>query len=418
MDVFPDSEQPASRWIIAQEGSRETYSLPLAFYRIQQLRLLYVDVWCTRGRNLLRRGPAHARALATRFHPEIPSELVKSFTIGSTVRRAWLRLRQRKLSRTQISLADCEFGRWFAPQICRHLKNQELDPAVDHFFGFNGYSLEILEYLREIKIFSVLDQVDPGLVEEDMCFEEAERWPGWEGTPGRIAPEYWDRVKAEWHAASAVMVNSNWSRKALVQQGVPDKKIMVVPLAVQLPEERKPVPITANGPLKVLWLGSVILRKGIQYLVEAARELERSNIEFLIAGPLGITEQAVRTFPGNIKLLGRITRDQLRRTYQTAHVFVLPTISDGFAVTQLEAMAQGLPVIATPNCGEVVSHGVDGFIVPARDGGALAAAICKLDSDRELLRNMSANSLLTVQKYKLPTNAILMQKLVAQMRCN
>ena len=134
----------------------------------------------------------------------------------------------------------------------------------------------------------------------------------------------------------------------------------------------------------------------IQYLVEAARELQQSNIEFLVAGPLGISDQAVRTFPGNIKLLGRITRDHLRRTYQTAHVMVLPTISDGFAVTQLEAMAQGLPVIATPNCGEVVTHGMDGLIVPARDSGALAAAIARLDADRELLRNMSANSLLTV----------------------
>jgi glycosyltransferase involved in cell wall biosynthesis len=91
----------------------------------------------------------------------------------------------------------------------------------------------------------------------------------------------------------------------------------------------------------------------------------------------------------------------------------LPTISDGFAITQLEAMAHGLPVITTPNCGQVVTDGVDGFIVPVRDSQALADAIARLDGDRPLLRTMSANTLLTVQKYDLPSNARLIGDLVS-----
>jgi glycosyltransferase involved in cell wall biosynthesis len=93
-------------------------------------------------------------------------------------------------------------------------------------------------------------------------------------------------------------------------------------------------------------------------------------------------------------------------------VFVLPTLSDGFAITQLEAMAHGLPVVTTPNCGRVVTDGVDGFIVPARDSRALADALVRLDSDRSLLREMSRNALQTVKRYDLPSNAKLINALV------
>jgi glycosyltransferase involved in cell wall biosynthesis len=114
--------------------------------------------------------------------------------------------------------------------------------------------------------------------------------------------------------------------------------------------------------------------------------------------------------------LGRITRDHLQHIYRQAHVFVLPTLSDGFAITQLEALSHGLPVVATPNCGRVVTNEVDGLIVPARDGAALAEALARLDADRHRLRWMSSNALLTASKYDLPSNSRLIQKLVVEHR--
>jgi glycosyltransferase involved in cell wall biosynthesis len=411
-----ESGQPAHRWIVAQEGSRQTYAVPIAFFRLEMLRLMYVDIWCSWGRSWLRRGPAKVRALATRFHPEIPSDHIVSFTGPATLWRAAQNLRRRKLSRREMSDEFCSFGRWYARQVGRHLSRFDLDPESDRFLGFNSNCLETLELLKDRQIFTVLDQVDPGLVEENIVLEEAERWPRWEGIPGRMSPDYWDRVKAEWAAASLVLVNSNWSRDALVQQGVPAQKIIIVPLAIDLKAEHELKPVNPKGPLKVLWLGSVILRKGIQYLVEAARKLERHQVEFLLAGPLGISDEAVRSFPANIKVLGRITRDQLSAYYRQAHLFVLPTLSDGFAITQLEAMAHGLPVVTTPHCGNVVTDGVDGFIVPARDSQALADAIARLDADRDQLYAMSCNTLLSVQKYDLPSNAKLINDLVVEHR--
>jgi glycosyltransferase involved in cell wall biosynthesis len=404
------------RWIVSQEGTRQTYGVPLSFHRLAALRLMYTDIWCRWGHRLLKRGPAGARALATRFSREIPPERVVSFTPFAAFWRARDHLRRRFPDRSKLSEEYCVFGRWLAGQVQRHLKHLELDSERDHFFGFNTNCLETLQLLKERKVFTVVDQIDPGQVEEDIVVEEAERWPGWEGIPGRMSPSYWERLKAEWAAADLVLANSNWSRDALLRQGVPFEKIIVVPLAIDLAQDHALEPVKAQGPLKVLWLGSVNLRKGIQYLAEAARKLAPQKVEFLLAGPMGISPQAVRSFPANIKVLGRITRDQLSLYYRQAHVFVLPTLSDGFAVTQLEAMAHGLPVVTTPNCGNVVADGVDGFIVPARDSQALADAIARLDADRPLLRAMSCNCLLTIIKYDLPSNATMINRLVADHR--
>jgi glycosyltransferase involved in cell wall biosynthesis len=404
------------RWIVAQEGPREHYSTAAAFHQVGQLRLLYADIWCRWGRSLLRRGPAGVRNLATRFNPEIPADRVVSFSPCAILWRSLYHHRFARLPLAdQLDLA-CRFGEWFAGRVARHLKGLEMNPEQDLFFGFNSSSLETIEALKDRRIFTVVDQVDPGQVEERLVIEEARRWPGWQDVHSPVPQHYWERIRAEWNAADLVLVNSDWSKQALVQQRVRAERIIVVPLVLDLHRWVPARPFNPRGPLKVLWLGNLILRKGIQYLVEAARLLQGEAIEFLVAGPVGISAAALATFPRNMKLLGKITRDQLGAIYNEAHVFVLPTISDGFAMTQLEAMAHGLPVIVTPNCGRVVTDGVDGFVVPARDSAALASALSRVNDDRDRLLEMSHNATKTVASFGLPQNAVLLDEAVQAIR--
>jgi glycosyltransferase involved in cell wall biosynthesis len=151
----------------------------------------------------------------------------------------------------------------------------------------------------------------------------------------------------------------------------------------------------------VLFLGQVILRKGIQYLIEAAMLLRNEAIHFDIVGSIGISDQAVASAPSNMTFHGPVSRDRTEGFYRSSDLFVLPTLSDGFALTQLEAMAHGLPVIATPNCGEVVTDGVDGLIVPGSDSNALAEAFQLLIQDPEKLRSMSAATKAKVEQFSL-----------------
>jgi glycosyltransferase involved in cell wall biosynthesis len=136
----------------------------------------------------------------------------------------------------------------------------------------------------------------------------------------------------------------------------------------------------------------VILRKGIQYLVEAARLLEDRSIRFPVVGPIHISDAAVASAPPSVDFQGPVTHDRVGREYAAADVFVLPTMSDNHARAELEALAHGLPVVTTTNCGTAVDDGHDGLIVPAGDAESLAKALARLDDDRDLVAAMASHT--------------------------
>jgi glycosyltransferase involved in cell wall biosynthesis len=375
-------------WTVAQIGAREHFFPARSFQARGWLERLYTDLWCRWGRSLLRRGPSALRALAGRYHSDIPSNRVVSFNSASMMDRFFRHDRQ-----PERFYDEClRIGIGFDESMLRQLERQQFDSKSDAFFTYNTGCLKSLRSLRDRGVFTVVDQVDPARTEYEVARAEIAKWPGWDTGIQAIPDSYFERMSAEWEAASAVLVNSNWSAKALQSQSVPREKIMIVPLFFDpssIPQvERHP----KKGTLVILWLGLVVLRKGIQYLIEAARLLQGRDLRFDIVGPIIISEQATRSAPPNVRFLGRYSREQTAVAYEDADVFVLPTLSDGFAITQLEAMAYGLPVVATPNCGDVVDHDVNGLIVPAGDSQALAAALARLDDDRQLVAAMSVKA--------------------------
>ncbi|HSV16163.1 MAG TPA: glycosyltransferase family 4 protein [Tepidisphaeraceae bacterium] len=403
------------RWIVSQLGARQHYGVPRGFYYRDELRLLYTEAWCRWGRGLLRRGPRPVRAFAGRSHPDIPNCLVRSFNFQNIYDQ--LTHRGDNASLQQQHLAYLRIGHWYASAVAKDLSRQKLDPDQDVFFGFNTGCLETFQMLRERGIISICDQIDPARFEEQLVFDESERWPGWEKQPGRIPEAYWQRMNEEWSAASMILVNSEWSRQALLKQGAAPEKIFIVPPAYEPEKTHLPARRNFDRPLTVLWIGSVILRKGIQYLIEAAKLLQNEpQVQFIIAGPIKISDEALATAPPNMKFLGRLTRDQTVDWYRQADVFILPTLSDGFAVTQVEAMAHALPVIVTPNCGQVVTDGVDGLVIEPYSGQAIADAVTSLNADRQLLREMSYRALDKSAHFYLPRQAQLLEEAVLSYR--
>src|SRR5437763_14946915 len=90
-----------------------------------------------------------------------------------------------------------------------------------------------MQLLHGKKMFCVVNQIDPAQLEEDLVMEEVARWPGWEKAEGRKPQVYWQRMHSEWELADAVVVNSRWSKDALVKQGVSAEKIVIIPLAYE-----------------------------------------------------------------------------------------------------------------------------------------------------------------------------------------
>jgi glycosyltransferase involved in cell wall biosynthesis len=389
-------------WIVTQIGSRERYAVPRALHARGNLKHFYTDFWSGRAASLAKYLP-RGDGLAHRFHPALPRDKVTGFNafgLRCATRHLW---RGRAKTMAEQSAEFGWIGNQFAKRVNRCLAREQIDPKNTAAFLFSTGAMETCQYLRSLNVPIIVDQLDPARVDEQMIQAEIERWPGWEEVPGRIPDRYYSRVDEEWRLADLVLVNSNWSRSALLQQGVDARKIIVVPLCYEQGSLPAPPPRAAappGKPLTVLWLGQIVLRKGIPYLFEAAAKLINANVRFIVAGRIGISDKGLATAPSNVTVLGRITHAEASRHFSEADVFVLPTVSDGFALTQLEAMSFGLPVITTPNCGDVVTHGMDGLIVPPRDSQALADAIASLEGNRQLVRDMSAQALQTVKHHR------------------
>lgn len=149
-----------------------------------------------------------------------------------------------------------------------------------------------------------------------------------------------------------------------------------------------------GGPQRVLLASRLLWDKGIAEYVDAARQLQRDGraLTFLLAGepdvgnPSAIPEAILDEWvaEGLVKWLGHV--DDMQALLATTDIVVLPSYREGLPRGLIEAAACGLPLVTTdvPGCREVVTDGVDGLLVPARDADALAAAIARLHDDAEL----------------------------------
>jgi glycosyltransferase involved in cell wall biosynthesis len=224
----------------------------------------------------------------------------------------------------------------------------------------------------------VLGQIDPG--PEEICWVQ-ERCGG-QSALDSPPSAYWDSWREEIELSDVVIANSEWSRKLLIQGGVPKNKIQVVPLAYERPELQKnfvprryPPAFSKSRKLKVLFLGQVIPRKGAQEWFEALPLLGEAPIEFHIAGPIGMAIPNEVKNNANVHFYGPVAQDQARQLYRESDVFLLPTHSDGFAITQLEAAAHGLPIIASRFCASVVEHEKNGLLLDEVTPSGIAQAI-------------------------------------------
>ncbi len=155
-----------------------------------------------------------------------------------------------------------------------------------------------------------------------------------------------------------------------------------------------PVATAAPG-LRVLTVRRLVPRNGVDVLIEAWRRAGLSGAELVIVG--GGAEQArlKRLAAGlaSVSFAGWVTQPELPCLYRSADIVVVPSLyGEGFGLVAAEALACGVPVIATTGgaTGEVVRHGIDGFIVEAADTEALAGAITRLAREPDLLARMKA----------------------------
>lgn len=163
----------------------------------------------------------------------------------------------------------------------------------------------------------------------------------------------------------------------------------------------------ADGPVKLLYVGRLAKRKGLDVLLEALAKLSSAlRWKLIIAGdgpewPMVAGDAARMAMLDRVEMQGWQGWSELPKMYRDADVFVLPSYDGGMPAALLEAMATGLPVIGTnvSAMGEAVLHETTGLLVPPRDSDALADALTLMISDPTRWQDMGRAGRTRVESY-------------------
>jgi glycosyltransferase involved in cell wall biosynthesis len=270
------------------------------------------------------------------------------------------------------------------------LLNHLYDIAAQHW----SYPCDIFHFVSSIGLYSARKAKSSGSIiicdsrtacpdhEREVLRDEYELLKIPFHPPGLL---YDGKIKKEYELADYFIVPSSYAKRTFLDAGFSNDRVFVLPYGVDLDRFQYTENKTGDGDkddtFRIIYVGQIIPRKGVHYLIEALGLLDKPDIELLLVGPVSkemdqyIT--AAQQRDSRIKLFGHVPWLQLYEYYQKSSVFVLPSLSDSWGLVVTEAMACGSPVIVTENTGssDAVQEGKNGFVVPIRDSGTLAERI-------------------------------------------
>jgi glycosyltransferase involved in cell wall biosynthesis len=375
----------APRFVVVQDGSRLHYAIPLALQAADALERIYSPLY-VKGKfadQLVAlfsstKVLSHFRRLRHRRNPDLDdSKIFANYLLALTCFLARRRFSSiESFAKYESSLVgswirSCGYGaanllfgfvRNVDPDLCRDARARGLSVVVDQMISTRS------EERREARL-------------------QAERFPHWVKGSLTISDDsiVSNMEENTWAEASLVTCPSDYVRRSLVAEGVQASIISVIPYPIDVSHFQFVDRTSRVGPVMVGFTGSVSLRKGIPYLLQVARKLFSSQLQFVLVGPLGVDVKLIEGH-SNVRLIGWQSKPEVIQWLSRFDIFFFPSTNEGSPGSVMEAMATGLPVVTTHNSGTVVRHSVDGFVHDYDDIDSLAASLELLayDSSRRL----------------------------------
>jgi len=215
--------------------------------------------------------------------------------------------------------------------------------------------------------------------------EESDKHPEWASTISNFSFPDWyrERLEQEPLAADYCVAASQFTTRSLEEVGIPSERILFLPLGADLDQFRF-VRRAPEGPFRILFVGGVGQRKGVKYLLQAFQKIRGSRVELTLAGPLPADMRPLSEYQSMVRLTGRIDQQAVVREMHAADVLVLPSVFEGFGLVIAEAMATGMPVIASTHSAgpDIIREGRDGYVLAPDDVEGLADRLERLRADR------------------------------------
>ncbi len=281
-------------------------------------------------------------------------------------------------------------------------------PSVDTVIGFATQTLATERRATSRGARFLLDRACPHVdFQQTIVREEAEHL----GARFHPQPSWFrDRQLEEYALASSILVPSRYTA-ASFPVDLRNKLVLAPLLGRGL--NTAAVTNAHDGTFTVGVLGGNPIRKGYLYLLQAWKQLALPNARLLIRSQGNFDQyprlrELLRQLP-NVEFASYV--DNIASFYSRCDVFCLPSVDDGFGMALTEAMAHGLPCVATRNCGasELMTPNLDGLVVPARDPEALAAALLRLYREpalRESLGQAARQTIARIEGEALYQNAL------------
>jgi len=295
------------------------------------------------------------------------------------------------IGRRFSDVATASFDRWVSSRL--------EECQVFHFLSSYGLRAQRVSKQRYGAI-SVCDHGSTHILHQDAIMAaEYARW----GLPRRplFSEAIIERELQEYEEADFILVPSAVAYRSFLDRGFSTSKLRKVPYGVNL-QLFRPVP-KEDDVFRVIYVGMLNLRKGIPYLLDAVATLRLPKFEVWLVGlPYDEVRSFLRKHEGSFRAFGYLPKDQLHRYYSQASVFVIASVEEGLATVQAQAMACGLPVIATHPTGaeDLFRDGVEGYIVPPRDPEAIREKVLHLYHHPELREEMGRAALRRVREMR------------------
>ncbi|MDB5706263.1 MAG: hypothetical protein JWN66_3379 [Sphingomonas bacterium] len=351
------------RALLIQPGARHGYALARFLHEAGALQRLYTDFAVSEGspEHFLLKAVARldrGRVFSRRVVSGLPSSLMRRLPLAALIakKRSPENPERWKFLARDLREADVVYSQYFAG-----------GPQIDELTAQGA------RFVSDVFIMPSAHRI---------VNREIAKFPDWRETP--FSPE----AAAMLDAVSMAMIERSDGLFCPSQSVIDD-------VATYLPSARAKCRLVRYGsslgfpqpnqPVakRVLFAGSVQLRKGPQYLALAAARIARidPSIQFVVAGSASAGAAAQLRAP-NIELLGHVSRERMRAEYMRADILAFPSLAEGSAGVVLEAMSAGLPVVATREAGVDFRDGESGIMVPPADDEALAEAILAVVGDR------------------------------------